>query len=59
MNLQQAKPEPESVGDILSRWLRGTSMFGLCRACWCRQDLSEGARCLKCNGVILRVRTRG
>lgn len=49
----------ERIGDVLSRWLAGVSSFGLCRACWCRQDLGEGAVCLRCHGMIVRVRTRG
>jgi hypothetical protein len=49
---------PRKLGDILSDWLQGFSSMGLCRACWCRQDLTEGARCLRCGGVIARVRVQ-
>lgn len=47
---------PESLGAILDRWFSGQVYIGLCRACWCRQDVSDGVRCRACGGLVARVR---
>jgi len=46
----------ERVGAILERFLVGRLVIGVCRVCWCRQPLDEGARCLSCGGVVARIR---
>lgn len=47
---------PERIGEVLGRLLAGCQYIGVCRACWCRQPLAEGARCLRCSGLVARVR---
>lgn len=46
----------ERIGVILARFLAGRRYIGVCQACWCRQPLVEGARCLSCSGYVARVR---
>lgn len=44
------------MGDALGRRLAGRQYIGLCRWCWRRQAVDEGARCLDCGGLVYRLR---